>query len=329
MSILVLGGAGYIGSHAVDQLVNKGYEVVVVDNLLTGHEQAIHPKAVFYKGDVRDKEFLTTVFDKEGIDGVMHFAASSLVGESVEKPLMYFNNNVYGMQILLEVMQEHDVKHIVFSSTAATYGEPKESPITEQTPTNPKNPYGESKLAMEKMMKWCDGAYEMKYVALRYFNVAGAKRDASIGEDHTPESHLVPIILQVALGQRESLAIFGDDYATPDGTCIRDYVHVEDLIAAHILALEYLKAGNDSNVFNLGSNNGYSVKEMLDAAREVTGKEIAAKVAPRRAGDPASLVASSEKAKTVLGWEPEYTDVKKIIETAWNWHVSHPNGYQD
>jgi len=329
MSILVLGGAGYIGSHAVDQLVNKGYEVVVVDNLLTGHEQAIHPKAVFYKGDVRDKEFLTTVFDKEGIDGVMHFAASSLVGESVEKPLMYFNNNVYGMQILLEVMQEHDVKHIVFSSTAATYGEPKESPITEQTPTNPKNPYGESKLAMEKMMKWCDGAYGMKYVALRYFNVAGAKRDASIGEDHTPESHLVPIILQVALGQRESLAIFGDDYATPDGTCIRDYVHVEDLIAAHILALEYLKAGNDSNVFNLGSNNGYSVKEMLDAAREVTGKEIAAKVAPRRAGDPASLVASSEKAKTVLGWEPEYTDVKKIIETAWNWHVSHPNGYQD
>lgn len=329
MSILVLGGAGYIGSHAVDQLVNKGYEVVVVDNLLTGHEQAIHPKAVFYKGDVRDKEFLTTVFDKEDIDGVMHFAASSLVGESVEKPLMYFNNNVYGMQILLEVMQEHDVKHIVFSSTAATYGEPKESPITEQTPTNPKNPYGESKLAMEKMMKWCDGAYGMKYVALRYFNVAGAKRDASIGEDHTPESHLVPIILRVALGQRESLAIFGDDYATPDGTCIRDYVHVEDLIAAHILALEYLKAGNDSNVFNLGSNNGYSVKEMLDAAREVTGKEIAAKVAPRRAGDPASLVASSEKAKTVLGWEPEYTDVKKIIETAWNWHVSHPNGYQD
>ena len=329
MSILVLGGAGYIGSHAVDQLVNKGYEVVVVDNLLTGHEQAIHPKAVFYKGDVRDKEFLTTVFDKEGIDGVMHFAASSLVGESVEKPLMYFNNNVYGMQILLEVMQEHDVKHIVFSSTAATYGEPTESPITEQTPTNPKNPYGESKLAMEKMMKWCDGAYGMKYVALRYFNVAGAKRDASIGEDHTPESHLVPIILQVALGQRESLAIFGDDYATPDGTCIRDYVHVEDLIAAHILALEYLKAGNDSNVFNLGSNNGYSVKEMLDAAREVTGKEIAAKVAPRRAGDPASLVASSEKAKTVLGWEPEYTDVNKIIETAWNWHVSHPNGYQD
>ena len=329
MSILVLGGAGYIGSHAVDQLVNKGYEVVVVDNLLTGHEQAIHPKAVFYKGDVRDKEFLTTVFDKEDIDGVMHFAASSLVGESVEKPLMYFNNNVYGMQILLEVMQEHDVKHIVFSSTAATYGEPTESPITEQTPTNPKNPYGESKLAMEKMMKWCDGAYGMKYVALRYFNVAGAKRDASIGEDHTPESHLVPIILQVALGQRESLAIFGDDYATPDGTCIRDYVHVEDLIAAHILALEYLKAGNDSNVFNLVSNNGYSVKEMLDAAREVTGKEIAAKVAPRRAGDPASLVASSEKAKTVLGWEPEYTDVKKIIETAWNWHVSHPNGYQD
>lgn len=329
MAILVLGGAGYIGSHAVDQLINKGYEVIVVDNLLTGHEEAIHPEAIFYQGDVRDKDFLTTVFDKETIEGVIHFAASSLVGESVEKPLVYFNNNVYGMQVLLEVMQEHAVKNIVFSSTAATYGEPKESPITETTPTNPKNPYGESKLMMEKMMKWCDGAYDMKYVALRYFNVAGAKRDASIGEDHTPESHLVPIILQVALGQREALSIFGDDYETPDGTCIRDYVHVEDLIAAHILALEYLKAGNESNVFNLGSNNGYSVKEMLDAAREVTGKEIPANVAPRRAGDPASLVASSDKAKEVLGWTPEYTDVKKIIETAWNWHVSHPNGYQE
>lgn len=329
MSILVLGGAGYIGSHAVDQLISKGYEVVVVDNLLTGHRNAVSGKATFYEGDVRDKDFLTNVFETEKIEGVIHFAASSLVGESVEKPLMYFNNNVYGMQVLLEVMEEHDVKNIVFSSTAATYGEPKESPITENTPTNPKNPYGESKLMMEKMMKWCDGAYGMKYVALRYFNVAGAKGDASIGEDHTPETHLVPIILQVALGQREALSIFGDDYDTPDGTCIRDYVHVEDLIAAHILALEYLKAGNESNVFNLGSNNGYSVKEMLDAAREVTGKEIPANVAPRRAGDPGSLVASSAKAKEILGWNPEYTDVKKIIETAWNWHVSHPNGYQE
>ncbi|MGX7195422.1 UDP-glucose 4-epimerase GalE [Enterococcus olivae] len=329
MSILVLGGAGYIGSHAVDQLVNKGYEVVVIDNLLTGHRQAIHEAARFYEGDIRDKDFVKEVFDKEEIEGVIHFAASSLVGESVEKPLKYFNNNVYGMQILLEVMQEYKVKNIVFSSTAATYGEPEVSPISETTPTNPKNPYGESKLMMEKMMKWCDNAYDMKFVALRYFNVAGAKADASIGEDHDPETHLVPIILQVALGQRKELNIFGDDYDTPDGTCIRDYVHVEDLIAAHILALEYLKAGNESNVFNLGSNNGYSVKEMLEAARKVTQKEIPAMIAPRRAGDPSTLVASSEKAKTVLGWEPEYTDVQKIIETAWNWHVSRPNGYEE
>ncbi len=329
MSILVLGGAGYIGSHAVDQLINQGYDVVVIDNLLTGHRKAVHDNARFYEGDVRDKAFVTDVFEKETIDGVIHFAASSLVGESVEKPLKYFNNNVYGMQILLEVMQEHQVNQIVFSSTAATYGEPEVSPISETTPTNPKNPYGESKLMMEKMMKWCDDAYGMKYVALRYFNVAGAKADASIGEDHDPETHLVPIILQVALGQRKQLTIFGDDYPTPDGTCIRDYVHVEDLIAAHILALEYLKAGNQSNVFNLGSNHGCSVKEMLEAAREVTQKEIPAVIAPRRAGDPSTLVAASEKAKTVLGWQPQYTDVKKIIETAWNWHVSHPNGYEE
>lgn len=329
MSILVLGGAGYIGSHAVNQLIQRGEDVVVIDNLLTGHRAAVHQDARFYEGDVRDKAFVTEVFKKETIDGVIHFAASSLVGESVEKPLKYFNNNVYGMQILLEVMQEHEVKHIVFSSTAATYGEPEVSPISETTPTNPKNPYGESKLMMEKMMNWCDNAYGMKFVALRYFNVAGAKADASIGEDHTPETHLVPIILQVALGQRNALSIFGDDYNTPDGTCIRDYVHVEDLIAAHLLALDYLKAGNESNVFNLGSNNGYSVKEMLEAAREVTQKEIPAIIAPRRAGDPSTLVASSAKAKEVLGWEPQYTDVKKIIETAWNWHVSHPNGYEE
>lgn len=329
MSILVLGGAGYIGSHAVDQLINKGYEVIVVDNLLTGHKAAVHPDARFYEGDIRDKIFLKSVFEKETIEGVLHFAASSLVGESVEKPLKYFNNNVYGMQVLLEVMHEFDVKNIVFSSTAATYGEPKEFPITESTPTNPKNPYGESKLMMEKMMKWCDNAYGMRYVALRYFNVAGAKSDASIGEDHTPETHLVPIILQVALGQREALAIYGDDYDTPDGTCVRDYVQVEDLIAAHILALEYLKAGNESNFFNLGSNQGYSVQEMLEAAREVTGKEIPAKIAPRRAGDPSRLVASSAKAQAILGWQPKFTDVKEIIKTAWEWHVSHPNGYEE
>jgi UDP-glucose 4-epimerase len=329
MSILVLGGAGYIGSHAVDQLIHKNYEVVVIDNLQTGHKQAIHDKAVFYQGDIRDKAFLQEIFTKESIDGVIHFAASSLVGESVEKPLMYFNNNVYGTQVLLEVMEEFGVKQIVFSSTAATYGEPKEMPIVETMPTNPENPYGESKLMMEKMMKWCDQAYGMRYVALRYFNVAGAKSDASIGEDHDPETHLVPIILQAALGQREYLGIYGDDYDTPDGTCIRDYVYIEDLIAAHIAALEYLQKGNESNIFNLGSNNGYSVKEMLEAAREVTGKEIPAKILPRRAGDPSKLVASSEKAKQVLGWQPKVTDIKEIIKTAWDWHISHPKGYED
>lgn len=329
MAILVLGGAGYIGSHAVDQLIQQGYEVVVVDNLYTGHKKAVHKQATFYQGDIREKDFLRTVFEKEKIEAVIHFAASSLVGESVEQPLVYFNNNVYGTQILLEVMAEFDVKVIVFSSTAATYGEPEETPIKETTPTQPKNPYGESKLIMEKMMKWCDHAYGIRYVALRYFNVAGAKADASIGEDHQPETHLVPIILQVALGQREYLGIFGEDYDTPDGTCIRDYVQVEDLISAHILALEYLKNGGQSDVFNLGSNNGYSVKEMLEAAREVTGKEIPAKIMPRRAGDPSRLVASSEKAQTILAWKPQYTEIKKIIETAWNWHVSHPKGYND
>ncbi|MCA5011457.1 MULTISPECIES: UDP-glucose 4-epimerase GalE [unclassified Enterococcus] len=329
MSILVLGGAGYIGSHAVDQLINKNYEVIVVDNLQTGHKQAVHEQAVFYQGDIRDKAFMQDIFKKESIDGVIHFAASSLVGESVEKPLIYFNNNVYGTQVVLEVMAEFGVKQIVFSSTAATYGEPKAMPIVETMPTNPENPYGESKLMMEKMMKWCDQAYGMRYVALRYFNVAGAKADASIGEDHDPETHLVPIILQAALGQREYLGIYGDDYDTADGTCIRDYVYIEDLIAAHIAALEYLQNGNESNIFNLGSNNGYSVKEMLEAAREVTGKEIPAKILPRRTGDPSKLVASSEKAKEILGWQPKVTDIKEIIKTAWDWHISHPKGYED
>ncbi len=328
MSILVLGGAGYIGSHAVDQLINKGYEVIVIDNLQTGHRQSIHEKAKFYQGDIRDKKFMQDVFTKETIDGVIHFAASSLVGESVEKPLVYFNNNVHGTQITLEVMEEFGVKHIVFSSTAATYGEPKEMPIVETMPTNPENPYGESKLMMEKIMKWCDKAYGIRYVALRYFNVAGAKSDASIGEDHDPETHLIPIILQTALGQREYLGIYGEDYDTPDGTCIRDYVYIEDLIAAHIAALDYLQKGNESNIFNLGSNTGYSVKEMLEAARAVTGKEIPAKVLPRRLGDPSKLVASSEKAKLVLGWEPQVIDIKQIIKTAWEWHVSHPKGYE-
>ncbi|MBC1541250.1 UDP-glucose 4-epimerase GalE [Listeria seeligeri] len=327
MSIIVLGGAGYIGSHAVAELVNRGYNVVVVDNLKTGHKEAIHEKAKFYQGDIRDKDFLSSVFEREIVDGVIHFAASSLVGESMEEPLQYLNNNVYGTQILLEVMEQFDVKNIVFSSSAATYGEPERVPITESMPTNPESTYGDTKLIMEKMMKWCDKAYGMKYVALRYFNVAGAKSDGIIGEDHQPESHLVPIILQVALGQREKLAIYGDDYNTPDGTCIRDYVHVEDLIDAHIRSLEYLENGGESNIFNLGSSKGFSVQEILGAARSVTGKTIPAEVVARRAGDPGTLIAASDKARDVLGWEPTYTDIKDIIATAWKWHESHPNGY--
>ncbi|EIA19492.1 UDP-glucose 4-epimerase GalE [Listeria fleischmannii] len=329
MSILVLGGAGYIGSHAVDALLAKGYEVVVVDNLQTGHQAALNSQAVFYKGDIRDKAFLQNVFKKEEIEGVIHFAANSLVGESMQIPLAYLNNNVYGTQVLLEVMEEFGVKHIVFSSSAATYGEPERVPITEDMPTKPESTYGDTKLIMEKMMHWCDLAHKLRYVSLRYFNVAGAKEDGSIGEDHNPESHLVPIILQVALGQRDELSIYGDDYDTEDGTCVRDYVHVVDLIDAHILALEYLKNGGESNIFNLGSSNGFSVKEMLEAARRVTGKEIPAAIGPRRAGDPSTLIASSDKAQKVLGWSPKHTDVEEIIETAWRWHSAHPNGYEE
>ncbi|AGX41165.1 UDP-glucose 4-epimerase GalE [Clostridium saccharobutylicum] len=328
MSILVLGGAGYIGSHAVNQLVDNDYDVVVVDNLQTGHEDAINKKAKFYKGDIRDKEFLTDVFKKENFDGVIHFAANSIVGESMQKPLMYFNNNVYGMQVLLEVMNENNVKHIVFSSTAATYGEPKQIPITEDMDTCPTNTYGETKLAMEKMMKWCDKAYGMKYVALRYFNVAGAKDDGSIGEDHNPETHLIPIVLQVALGKREFITIYGDDYDTEDGTCIRDYVHVEDLIEAHILALKYLMNGGESNVFNLGSSQGFSVKEIVEAVRNVTKLPIPEKIGERRAGDPSTLIASSEKSRKILGWNPTRTNIDRIISDAWKWHQSHKNGYE-
>lgn len=328
MSILVLGGAGYIGSHAVYQLIDQGYQVVVIDNLQTGHEQAVHPQSTFYKGDIRDKEFLRSVFQKESIEGVLHFAANSLVGESMEKPLMYFDNNVYGTQVLLEVMNEFKVKNIVFSSTAATYGDQKVMPITEDTLTSPTNAYGETKLTMEKMLKWCSGAYGMKYVALRYFNVAGARPTGEVGEDHSPETHLIPLVLQVALGQREFISVFGNDYETPDGTCIRDYVHVEDLIAAHILALNYLENGGDSNVFNLGSSQGFSVLEIIETARKVTGHAIPEKMVPRRSGDPAKLIASSEKAKQVLGWSPNRTKIEQIIADAWSWHQSHPNGYE-
>lgn len=329
MSILVVGGAGYIGSHMVKRLIEQGQEVVVVDNLSTGHRKAVDEKARFYEGDIRNHVFLKGVFDRENIDTVVHFAAFSIVPESMEKPLKYFDNNTAGMVALLEEMRDHDVKRIIFSSTAATYGVPEKSPIEENDRQAPINPYGESKLMMEKIIRWADQAYGIKFVALRYFNVAGAYPDGSIGEDHGPETHLTPIILQVAAGQRDQLKIFGDDYNTPDGTNVRDYVHVLDLVDAHILAIKYLKAGNDSDVFNLGSSTGFSVKQMVEAAREVTGEPIPAEIAERRPGDPDSLIAASQKARDVLQWQPQYDDVKEIIQTAWNWKQQHPRGYED
>lgn len=329
MAILVAGGAGYIGSHMVKDLVEHGQEVVVADNLSTGHRDAINPKAKFYEGDIRDRKFLDKIFDNENIEAVVHFAAFSIVPESMSKPLKYFDNNTGGMITLLEAMRDHNIKYIVFSSTAATYGVPEHMPIKETDPQNPINPYGLSKLMMEKMMHWADKAYGIKFVALRYFNVAGAAPDGTIGEDHGPETHLVPIILQVAQGKRDELSIFGDDYNTPDGTNVRDYVHVMDLADAHILAIKYLEAGNESNAFNLGSSTGFSNKQMLEAAREVTGEPIPAKIAPRRPGDPDSLVAASDKARNVLGWDPKYDDVHDIIATAWKWHSTHPKGYDD
>lgn len=329
MSILVCGGAGYIGSHTVHELINQNKDVIIVDNLQSGHLKAVHPKAKFYKGDIRDSEFLDKVFSENNVEAIIHFAANSLVGESMEKPLLYFNNNVYGMQILLESMVKHNIKNIVFSSTAAVYGEPKKIPILEEDETNPTNTYGETKLTMEKMMKWVNKAYGITFVSLRYFNACGALEDGSIGEDHFPESHLIPLILQVPLKKREAITVFGEDYKTPDGTCIRDYIHVLDLADAHIKAVEYLQKGNESNIFNLGNGVGFSVKEIIDCAKEATNEEIKVVIGERRAGDPAKLIASNEKAKKILGWEPKYTDVKDVISTAWGWHKNHPDGYGD
>lgn len=330
MSVLVLGGAGYIGSHTVDRLVEAGKDVVVVDSLVTGHLAAVRKEAKFYQGDLADKDFMRKVFtENPDIDAVIHFAAFSLVAESMKDPLKYFDNNTAGMVKLLEVMNEFDIKYIVFSSTAATYGIPEKMPIYEDDPQLPINPYGESKLMMEKIMRWADEAYGIKFVALRYFNVAGAKPDGSIGEDHHPETHLLPIVLQVAMGEREKLQIFGDDYNTPDGTNVRDYVHPFDLADAHILAVDYLRNGNESSAFNLGSSTGFSNLEIVKAAREVTGKEIPAEIAARRGGDPDTLIAASEKARKVLGWKPEFDDIHKIIETAWKWHTTHPQGYNN
>mgnify|MGYP001661138549 FL=1 len=329
MTILVLGGAGYIGSHTVYELIDNGEDVVIIDNLLTGHKEAVHPKARFYKGDIRDKEFLDSVFKKEKIDAVIHFAASSLVGESMEKPLKYYDNNLCGTKILLDSMVEHGIDKIVFSSTAAVYGEPERIPILETDKTEPTNTYGETKLSMEKMFKWVGKAHGLRYVSLRYFNACGAHVSGKIGEDHNPESHLIPLILQVPNGKREFISIFGDDYQTKDGTCIRDYIHVTDLAQAHILAVKYLQNGGKSDIFNLGNGIGFSVKEVIETARKVTQNAIPAKVTPRRTGDPAKLIASSDKAKKVLGWKPQHAELDEIISTAWNWHKNHPDGFKN
>ena len=327
MAILVLGGAGYIGSHTVYELIDAGRDVVIADNLETGHIEAVHPKAKFYQGDIRNREFVDSVLESEHIDGVIHFAANSLVGESMTNPLKYYDNNLCGTKVLLESMVAHGINKIVFSSTAATYGEPERVPILETDKTEPTNCYGETKLSMEKMFKWVGKAHGLRFVSLRYFNACGAHVSGEIGEAHNPESHLIPLILQVPNGQRDFISIFGDDYDTKDGTCIRDYIHVTDLAQAHILAMDYLMNGGESNIFNLGNGVGFTVKEVIDTARKVTGHPIPAKITPRRAGDPAQLIASSEKARSVLGWHPEHADLEEIIATAWNWHKHHPHGF--
>ena len=328
MAILVTGGAGYIGSHCVAALINRGVDVVVVDDLSKGHKAALKGGRL-YVGSVADKEFLRSVFEQESIEAVIHFAAYSLVGESMTIPEQYFRNNVTAGLSLIETMIEFNVPYLVFSSTAATFGEPERVPIEENDRQVPTNPYGESKLIVEHMLKWCDQAHGLKYCALRYFNVAGARPDGSIGEDHRPETHLIPLILQVAQGKRDKLSLFGTDYPTKDGTCIRDYIHVDDLIDAHILALDYLRSGNPSTAFNLGNGQGFSNREIIEAARHVTGHPIPVSEEDRRPGDPAVLIASSQKAMDVLGWNPKYTNIKDIIATAWLWHSTHPNGYDD
>ncbi|MDD5935744.1 MAG: UDP-glucose 4-epimerase GalE [Clostridiales bacterium] len=327
MTILVLGGAGYIGSHTVYELIDQGEDVVIVDNLVTGHIEAVHEKARFYQGDIRDRAFMDSVFEKENIDAVIHFAAFSLVGESMVDPLKYYDNNLCGTKVLLDSMIAHGIDKIVFSSTAATYGEPERIPIMETDRTEPTNTYGETKLSMEKMFKWTSKAHNLRYVSLRYFNACGAHKSGNIGEAHNPESHLIPLILQVPNGQRENIKVFGDDYDTKDGTCVRDYIHVTDLAQAHILAVKYLREGNESNIFNLGNGVGFTVEEVIEEARKVTGHPIPEVKAERRAGDPARLIASSEKARKILGWNPQNANLDDIIASAWKWHSTHPHGY--
>jgi UDP-glucose 4-epimerase len=326
MRVMVTGGAGYIGSVVSEELLRDGHDVVVYDNLQKGHRQAVAAPAAFVHADLADKAKLAQTLSAHRIEAVIHMAADSLVGESCEHPAKYYQNNVVAGLNLLEAMRETGVSRLVFSSTAATYGEPEKQPIEETDPNRPTNPYGESKLAFERALRWYDEAYRLHSASLRYFNAAGASEKC--GEDHDPESHLIPIALQVAAGTRDAIQVYGDDYPTSDGTCVRDYIHVIDLARAHVLALGALD--QSSRIYNLGCGGaGYSVNQVIEAAREVTGKEIRATIAPRRAGDPSVLIASSEKIKRELGWEPQFQDLRIIIESAWKWMQAHPSGYDD
>ena len=321
MNILVTGGAGYIGSHVLKALLKEGHEVVTFDNLQKGHREAV-TGGKFVEGDLSDQKLLEQVMQENKIEGVIHLAADSLVGESMENPAKYYRNNFANGINLLEAMVKNDVNNIVFSSTAAVYGEPDQIPIKEDNQTEPTNTYGESKLFFEKALKRYDDIHGINFVSLRYFNAAGADPEAEIGEAHDPETHLIPIVLQTALGIRDKIYIFGDDYPTRDGSCIRDYIHVNDLAAAHVLAVEALADGKDSSIYNLGNGEGYSVKEVIDTVKEVTGRDFEVEISDRRAGDPAVLIASSDKIQKELNWQPEYPELEKIISTAWQWHKS-------
>ncbi|OQA24303.1 MAG: UDP-glucose 4-epimerase [Verrucomicrobia bacterium ADurb.Bin345] len=322
MKVLVTGGAGYIGSITSEILLDEGHEVVIFDNLERGHREAVDARARLIQGDLRNREDIRGAMRDARPDAVMHFAAFALVGESMQDPMLYFRNNVLGGIQLVEAILERGVKKIIFSSTCATYGQPDRMPMTEDMPQRPTNPYGESKLMLEKVLNWERERHGLQPVFLRYFNAAGATE--KLGEDHDPESHLIPNVLRVALGKSRALNIFGDDYPTPDGTCIRDYIHIVDLAQAHILAL----TGEHTGAFNLGNGDGYSVKQVLEVARELTGHPIPAEISPRRPGDPARLIAGADKAKQVLGWKPKYPEVRTIVQHAWNWHRAHPNGYR-
>lgn len=328
MRIFVTGGAGYVGSHCVKRLVADGHDVTVYDSLVYGHRAAVDPKAEFVQGDLADAEKLRRVLVPGRFDAVMHFAAFLFVGESVEKPLLYYRNNVANTLNLLEAMEASGVRRMVFSSTCAVYGDAEELPLTEDLPKNPINPYGASKLAVERILQDCAPAWGLGSVALRYFNASGAASDGTIGEDHDPEIHLIPLVLQVALGQRSHIGIFGTDYPTPDGTCIRDYVHVEDLAEAHLMAVKGCQPGR-AEAFNVGTGRGNSVLEVVAAARRVTGHPIPTKESGRRAGDPAALFADASRLQQRFGWVPRFVELERIVETAWRWHSSHPSGYRE